>query len=490
MEPGHRSLATMALALLTSLLLLLWLPLLSRIRGRWWMTAGILVILGVLASMFRFEQFSGDFIPRVTWRSQRDAHERLSLETPKATADGAPPAIELAPAEDDYPQFLGPNRRGELPGPRLARDWSAQPPKPVWRRPIGAGWSAFAIVGDYAFTQELRGQQELVTCYDRHTGAPEWTYIDPLTTRPYDSVIAGDGPRGTPTVVDGRVYTVGSTGVLNCLDAATGEHIWSHDVLAEHQATNPVWGISCSPLVLDDRVIVTGGGGRGPALVAYDRDTGQQLYAAGEAVNNDSYCSPSLATLCGVEQILILNDTRVASHDPADGNLLWSYPWKGGSPNVTQPVALPDDRVFVSAGYGKGCVLLQLSKEAEGAFTVDEVWPLNRNLKTKFTNVVTHNGFVYGLDEGILACVDLADGKRRWKGGRYGHGQILLVGDLILVQVEEGPVALVEATPDEFRELTTFPALSNKTWNNPVLVGDLLYVRNHEEAACYELPLE
>jgi outer membrane protein assembly factor BamB len=181
----------------------------------------------------------------------------------------------------------------------------------------------------------------------------------------------------------------------------------------------------------------------------------------------------------------------VTGHDPADGRILWEYSWPGNFPKCSQPVPLKEDRVFISAGYGAGCAMLQIQAGSGGSMTVEEVWR-NQTMKTEFTNVVVRDRYLYGLDDGILACVDLATGQRKWKdrAGNYGYGQILLVGDLLLVQSQAGPVALVEATPTRFHELGQLDALHSKTWNNPVLAGKYLVVRNDREAACYELPLE
>ena len=148
---------------------------------------------------------------------------------------------------------------------------------------------------------------------------------------------------------------------------------------------------------------------------------------------------------------------------------------------------LGGDRIILSASFNAGCVLLQIKTAADGNFSVAEVWK-NRSLKSDFSNVVARDGFLYGLDDGILACVDIATGERKWKDGRYGHGQLLLVDDLLLVQTEQGPVVLVEANPSGYREVARLKALGTKTWNTPALAGDLLLVRNDQEAVCYRLP--
>ncbi|HSB60598.1 MAG TPA: PQQ-binding-like beta-propeller repeat protein, partial [Vicinamibacteria bacterium] len=192
--------------------------------------------------------------------------------------------------------------------------------------------------------------------------------------------------------------------------------------------------------------------------------------------------------LAGRPQVLIFNRASVAGHDPETGAVLWEQPWPAEQPNVTAPLPLPGDRVLLTASYGIGAKLYEVGRGDDGALAARLLWESPR-LKSKFANVVVHGGFVYGLDDGVLTCLDPATGDRRWKGGRYGHGQIVLAGDLLLVQTEEGEAALVEASPDAHRELSRFPVLRGKTWNPPALAGAVLVVRNDQEAAAYELPL-
>jgi len=394
---------------------------------------------------------------------------------------GDAPRVNLSDvSDDDYPQFLGPHRNATVDGVGLLRDWEMHPPRPLWRQPIGTGWSSFAIVGGYAVTQEQRDDKELVTCYEVESGRLCWVHADETS---FYHPMGGDGPRATPTISEGRVYTLGATGRLNCLDGATGTPAWSVDIVQDNQAKNNEWGKSGSPLVVDDLVVVSAGGEDGRSLVAYHRDTGERVWVGGN--RRSGYASPMLATLAGVPQILILNKGAVTAHDPSDGRLLWEQPW-GKNINVAQPVPLDGDKVFVSTGYGIGGALFQLARSESGEFEITQRWR-TRSIKAKFTNVVVRDGFLYGLDDGIFVCVDLATGKRRWKAGRYGHGQVLGLDDLLLVQAESGEVVLVEASPEAHREHGRFQALSSKTWNNPAFWRGYLLVRNDQEAACYRL---
>ncbi len=463
----------------TLLLLVLWLLFLSRLRWRVRLLAfGGLVVLGaLLAASLEIRGVSGDLVPIFAWKWSR--------AEVAAAESGAPVALgaRVLSSPHDYPGFLGGARDATVAGVRLARDWESRPPRELWRRPVGAGWSAFAIAGELAVTQEQHGREERVVAYDLDTGEPVWSHAD---AGRYETTIAGPGPRATPTIRDGVVYTMGALGRLNALELATGRLLWSRQVLAEHDTEHPEWGKSSSPLVLDELVVVSVGERQGPSLVAYDRATGEARWAAGG--DRASYSSPLVAELDGRRQIVIFNRESVSGHDPGSGVELWRYPWSAQQPNVAMPVPIGGDRLLVSSGYGLGSKLLELSAGDDGGMTAELVWESPR-LKAKFTNVVVHDGKVYGLDDGVLVCLDPETGERCWKRGRYGHGQMILAGDLLLVLSEKGELVLVEPTPDEHRELASFQVLDGKSWNPPALAGSRLLVRNDSEAAAYELPL-
>jgi outer membrane protein assembly factor BamB len=473
----------------TALLVIPWLILTAPWSGgtRLKALAGFGVVLGGLFFATRVDETSGDVVPKLVWRWTPKHDVALAGEFTDLVGGTADLTTTTA---DDSPQFLGRDRSAVVDGPQLARDWASTPPRELWRRPIGAAWSSFAIVGNYAVTQEQRGDNELVVCYELDTGKPVWYHADKGR---FDEVLAGAGPRSTPTVADGRVYAMGALGLLNCLDGATGKVLWSHDVPVENGADTPElkpqWGKSCSPLIVDDAVVVSAGGPDGHSLVAYHKVTGDLLWHAGD--DPSSYSSPHLATLAGRRQIVSINRSSVTGHDPQDGQILWRYEWPLVNPKCAEPLITGDDTVLVSAGYGLGSALLRITPGEEGEFAVEQVWNDRnvRNLKSKFANMILRDEFVYALDDGILSCIEAGTGKRRWKGGRYGHGQLLMVGDLLLVQAESGELALVEPVPTSFVELGRITPLTAKTWNNPAIAGRKLLVRNHEEAVCYELPL-
>jgi len=482
-----------------AILLFLWTVATARWSWRRRVTAIVaaFVALALFPVLFRAEEVSGDLIPRFAWRWSRKADETLPQLGPSGSA--ASPRVARGGGIDlrtstalDYPRFLGAEADAVAPAPLgsepgwLARDWQAQPPRELWRQPIGAGWSSFAVVADYAVTQEQRGPDELVVCYEWRTGEIVWSHADPQR---FDSAIAGIGPRATPTLHEGRVYAMGATALLNCLDGVNGKPVWTRDVLADLGGENNTWGTSCSPLVVGDTVIVWAG----DAIAGWKTATGELAWRA--PIQGASYASPLLRDIAGTPQIVVLEHLRISGRDPSSGAELWSHPWPGKHPKVTQPVVLEGDRVLVTSGYGIGAELLEIeATEAVGAdggrhtFAVKSLWKNNR-LKSKFANVIARGDAAWGLDDGIMVAIDLTTGKRLWKRGRYGHGQILQVDGLLLVQAERGEVALVEPRTDQHVELTRFQALEGKTWNHAVVVGRHLLVRNSTEAACWELPL-
>src|SRR5436190_5420563 len=441
-------------------------------RARW--SVFIFTIIAIVFCRFglRISGVTGDLIPIVEWRWK----ERASA--PVHTTAATPAVTNV---HGSYPQFLGPNRDGTLSGPALARDWKITPPRELWRRPLGAAWSGFAVEGRRAVTQEQRGENEIDSCYDLLTGQPIWSHTDKSR---YATTIAGEGPRATPTIFNGRVYTMGGAGELNCMDLESGKVLWHTNTLAANEAKLPEWGVACSPLV-DERAVFVTAGGRNSSMVAFNKDTGAVLWKSG---NDDvHWSSPIRVTFNNVPQILIFSE-NVSSYDETSGKLLWHHPWRSPYPHVSVPLLLSSNRVLVSQGYGGGSELLQVSRDGS-RWKAERLWKSIR-MKSKFGTLIHRDGFIYGLDDGALACIDASSGDLKWKGDRYGHGQMILVSDLLLMMAESGEVVLLEPNPEEPRELARFKVFSAKTWNPPALAGDLLLVRNDQESACLQLPLK
>ena len=401
----------------------------------------------------------------------------------KATNDTPPPAPVPAGAKLPvrWPGFRGPDRDSIIHGVKLDTDWTKSPPVELWRRPIGPGWSSFAVAGDFIYTQEQRGEDELVAAYHFSTGKPIWVHKDPV--RFYESN-GGAGPRATPTLANGRVYTFGATGILNALDAMTGAVVWSRNPSIDNKVKMPGWGFTSSPLVVDNVVIVAISG----ALAGYDAATGAPRWF--RKSGGGSYSSPHLATIDGVPQVILMAGPGATSVAPADGKVLWEHAWAGIP--IVQPAHISDGDFLITTADAMGALGMRRVAVAHGGagWSAQERWT-TKGLKPYFNDFVIHKGHAYGFDGSILACISLDDGARKWKGGRFGNGQLVLLAeqDVLLVLSEEGELALVSATPDQFTELATFKAIEGKTWNHPVLVGDVLLVRNGEEMAAFRLPV-
>jgi outer membrane protein assembly factor BamB len=260
--------------------------------------------------------------------------------------------------------------------------------------------------------------------------------------------------------------------------------MWGKNILSDNQASNLPWAMAASPLIVDDKVIVLPGGTSGKSVVAYNKMTGAPVWK----VLNDvqAYVSPMLVELAGRRQIVVVSSSRVVGLVPEDGKLLWSYAWDTNNGiNVSQPIVVDQNRFFISSGYGKGAALVEV-KGSGNSYTATTIWE-NSMMKNKFNSSVLHNGYVYGLDEGILSCLDVNTGERKWKDGRYGYGQVILAGGHLIVTSDQGEIALVKATPNQYTEVARFTALQGQTWNYPAIASGRLLVRNSTEMAAYDI---
>lgn len=405
---------------------------------------------------------------------------------PQASASPSPgteaAAQPAAPARGAYWTSLrGPRRDGKYDQTPVATSWPASGLPVLWKQPVGIGFASFVIADGKAYTIEQRRRQEVVAAYDLGSGRELWTQA--WNAEYNDS--NGDGPRATPTWDQGRLYALGATGELRCLDANSGAIVWGKNILSENQASNLQWAQTASPLIVDDKVIVLPGGGGGKSVVAYNKMTGAPVWKALD--DRQAYVSPMLVDLGGRRQVVVVSSLRVVGLTPENGALLWSYPWDTDMGiNVSQPIVVDKNRFFISSGYGKGAALVEL-KGSGNSFTPTTIWE-NTNMKNKFNSSVLHNGYVYGLDEGILVCLDVNTGERKWKEGRFGYGQVLLAsGHLIVTQGDTGEVALIRATPDKYTEVARFAAVQGRTWNYPAIADGRLLVRSANEMAAFDI---
>lgn len=525
-EGIQHPIAILLVGVVVGAMMLLW----RRPTAKKLLFAGIAMVMaiGISALLFRVDSFYGSLMPRLVWRWTPSAErmfesyqsQRPSLTEPPGTA------VTVVETPGDHPGFLGAQRNGRVSGVRIDPDWQRHTPVELWRHPVGLGWGGFAVVGDLAVTQEQRGENESIVAYHRQTGVELWCHQD----RARFTDTHGNGPRATPTIAHGRVFTMGATGILNCLDASSGSLIWQQATLPADRAANLLWGMAGSPLVVDELVIVSPGAGsradagQGRALVAYRLDDGAQAWASGD--DPAAYASPMLVEFSGQKQILTFNGAGLRGFT-LDGSSLWFFPWltqgEQQRVNVAQPVVLPRSvtgvhagQVLISSGYGMGTSLLEV-QEADSSWNVHERWH-SQALKSKLSNFVCDEGYIYGLDNGILTCLELTSGRLVWKQGRLGHGQMLLVpgpgsvpvqgsiqpedrsqaensvsgpqagAGMLLIQSESGEVVLVAASPEGYREYARLSALADKTWNHAALSGEYLIVRNDREAACFQLP--
>jgi len=350
----------------------------------------------------------------------------------------------------------------------------------LWKQPVGIGYASFVVADGKAYTIEQRRGQEVVAAYDINNGRELWT--QKWSAEFKDST--GDGPRATPTWDQGRIYALGATGELRALDANSGAVIWGKNILSDNAAKNLPWAMAAAPLVVDDKVVVLPGGPGGKSVVAYNKNTGAPVWKVLD--DPQAYVSPMLIELAGRRQIVVVSSYRVVGLAPENGALLWSYPWDTDMGiNVSQPIVVDRNRFFISSGYGKGAALVEV-KGAGSSFTASTIWE-NKNMKNKFNSSVLHNGYIYGLDEQILVCLDVNTGERKWKDGRYGYGQVILAGDHLIVTSDQGDVALVKASPDKYTEVARFTAVEGQTWNYPAIAGGKLLVRNATEMAAFDI---
>lgn len=467
---------------------LAWRPAIGGSIARWAIVLAILLTGPVaFARLLRIEEMTGDAGLIFGMRGAAPRRTTVTLDTvEQGTA-------RLTTTSKDWPGFWGPGRDGVVRGVALERDWQAHPPMRLWRIPVGAGWGSFAIVGDYAFTQEQRDANECVVCYELRTGKQVWCHTEATQY----TGIAGPGPRATPTVVDGAVYAIGGVGRLLCLEGTDGRVRWWVDTTATNQATPPAHGVCGSPLVVKDLVIVCPNSADGKSLVAYRTKDGSLAWRSGDGPA--SYATPGLVTIAGVPQVLIFDGNGAFACDPAIGERFWSHAWYNSERiAASQPIVLPGNpaRVLITTGYGKGSTLVEVERDAKGTWSTRPVWS-GPVLKTKFTSAVAKDGMAYGLDDGILVGVDIATGQQKWKKreGRFGHGQLIMVGNLLLVQEEQDSqgianVVLVEVSVSGMKILGRYPALEGKTWNNLAFAPPVLLCRNDHEATGIELPLE
>lgn len=450
---------------------------------RTWLAIGASFVVAGFSTLLTNDGARGDFSFGFDWR-WRPTPEDLFLEN---RLSNQPEDVAEEPLADSFanpvwPGFRGPSRDGTQRGMTFESDWEKFPPQEKWRIKLGPAWSSFAVADKYLVTQEQRGDQEAVVCYDGDTGREVWE--QGIESRFFDA-LGGLGPRATPMIANGSVYAMGAEGWLVKLSAVDGSILWKKDIRDLTKLPPPMWGFSCSPLVVDDLVFIHAAGNEDLGILAFDTETGDVRWSV--AADKDSYSSLHLTSYFDQQQLVFLGSRGAMFLDPATGKVLLDHEFKITGYRAIQPAIVDSKRLLFTSEYA-GSRLIELSSIDQG-LTASEVWT-SRSLKPDFNDFVVHEGHAYGFDGAIFTCIDLKDGTRRWRKGRYGKGQALLLADsaMLLVVAESGELILLAATPDEHRELAKLAALDGKTWNHPVVVGNRLYLRNANEAVCYELP--
>lgn len=441
----------------------------------------------VLLSLIRIDGIDGSYVPEVSWRWTPTAEANLLAELLAERTSPATSSQTWVAVQEEWPGFRGADRASRVSEALEELDWDASPPEELWQRRVGPAWSSMCLVSGRLFTQEQRGDEEVVACYDAQTGEPICEHAEESR---FEEITSGAGPRATPTFAEGRIYAYGARAVLVALDAATGAVLWRHDLMEEVDAPLPVWGFSSSPLVFENCVVVYAGGSGGNGLMAFDAETGEVVWSIPSQGMN--FSSPQLIDVSGEKQIVFVEPNATKGFDPETAEQLWHYELgqESDSPLI-QPQQIGPSALAVPLGDGVGVARIELSKDSSGKWIVDEVWR-SRDLKPSFNDFVYYDGHIYGFDKEIFACIDAKTGKRMWKRGRYGFGQVLLLesaGQLV-VSTEEGDLVLLEANPEALQERGRVKALSGKTWNHHAVADGRLYVRNAEEMKCLRLTKE
>jgi outer membrane protein assembly factor BamB len=421
---------------------------------------------------------AGAIIAYLLWNQERFEVDEARLKKLQAVAL---PDSDGGPAKPgDWPQWRGPNRDGVSGETGLLTSWPEEGPKLIWKQKAGIGYSSLAVAEGRVYTLIQDEDDEVLVCWNAKTGEELWRFHYPSK---YEES-HGSGPRSTPTVDGDRIYTVGAHGIFHCLDALKGEPIWRHDLLEEFNAPLLQYGVTFSPLVEGDLVLTSPGGANGNSLAAFDKISGKLVWK--KLDDPAAYSSPVAATFGGIRQVIFFTQSGLVSISPRDGTLYWRYPWetKFGC-NIATPIVV-GDYVFISTGYDKGCVLLEITKSGEASFEAQPVYEHNQ-MRNHFSTSVRYKDALYGFDESTLICMDFRTGKTLWEHKGLKKGSLLIADGHLIILGESGEVVLAEATPEAYRQIGSFQFSRNKCWTVPVLAQGRLYLRDEEYIACYQL---
>ena len=380
----------------------------------------------------------------------------------------------------DWPQWRGERQDGVSDETGLASNWPESGPKELWRQPLGEGFSAISVLDGRLITQYADAKGAYLVAIDAASGKTVWKVR--TGDRFKDSY--GNGPRATPTIDGGVVFALDSNGNLVAVDAASGDVRWKHDLQASYGARAPRWGLSGSPLVEGDLVVVQGGGDEGRSVLAFNKKSGKLAWSSRS--DKPGYATPFAIDAPGGRQLLLFSGDLLFALDPKDGSTLWEWAWKTDwGVNASTPIWIGPDKLFVATGYQKGSTLLRLTNN-DGQRGVEEVWR-NREMRNKFSSSVMVDGKIYGFDEGTLKCVDPEKGETLWRQRGLGHGSLMAADGKLFVLSDRGKLVLVQASPEGYGELGAVQLFERKTWTVPTLAGGRLYVRDEQQIVALDV---
>ena len=382
----------------------------------------------------------------------------------------------------EWPQWQGPTRDNISQETGWLKNWPEGGPDIVWRIPIGEGYSGISIVDGRIYTMHSEGEDEFAVCLDASDGAEIWRA---RTDDNYQSG-EGSGPRSTPAVDGDTVYVLSAKGKLYCLDASNGEKVWGHDFVTEFESGMPGFGFSTSPIIEGDSLLIEAGGKNGKSIVAFDKGTGAILWTS--HTDGAGYSSPIVIDSNGVRQAIFLTGKSLVSVSPADGTIYWKHvPWPTGNDiNAAVPILLPGDRIFVSAAYDKGSVLLQMKSDGD-EMSVEEVWRSHDVMENWMSSSVLLGEYLYGFDEAILKCIEASTGEQKWAHRGFDRGTLLLADGHLIILGEGGNLGIAEANPSEYKGVAETQLLEGRCFTPPTFVGGKLYLRNQKELVCVDL---
>lgn len=454
----------------------------KRTSRKWVLPALTLLILaGFVGIMVAFWQLKNrDFVNEKLQKELESAKLRPSLLSSQMTVG--------------WPQWRGPNRDGVATEQEFHTDWPENGPGILlaWEKPIGKGYSSVAIADGRLYTMSGDGKKETVYCLDANNGTEIWRFEYPCEHDfTPDHPKYGPGPRSTPSVDGDRVYTIGLTGIMHCLETKPstprGEVVWKRDLLKEFKAENTTWGISFSPLVLGDLVYTNPGKSKGHSLVALNKYNGEVKWH--NLDDPGGYSSPVAAELAGKKQIIFFTGSGIVGVDPDTGEVYWRFDIGNHfEVNAATPIAV-GDYVFASSGYGTGCVLLKIEANTDGSLQAHKVYQ-NIRMKNHFPSSIYYEDHLYGFDDETLKCLEFRTGKVCWKEGHFGKGSLLIANEHLIILSDSGQLVLAEANPKEFKIKAGFQALEGRCWTVPVMVDGRLYLRNESKIMCLDLRKE